>query len=215
MIQILGNCGALHMNREQIINGIHKGIASAHSKYEKWSEGYWLSDSGVEGFLVSEIAANLQSGRKDGGSLLMEARFSEIVDDDGLNRNRADIVLFDRLGRSTCVIEVKRGWSSGAWGVRKDLTRLHNLLAVANEQNNSAVRRGFLAMYLARQVGGRRMSLQERMTSIVDVAKQHVGSDVRLRVVKSNVREKSFQEEDGLYYPWQWGSLSIEVTLPQ
>ena len=44
-----------------IRDAILAGIQSANVEYEKWSNGWWATDSGVEGLLVAGIAKKLHA----------------------------------------------------------------------------------------------------------------------------------------------------------
>ncbi len=111
-------------SRKTIREAIFAGTRSANVKYEELSNGWWLTDSGVESLLVSAIAESLGSKQSDGDSLVMELPFRNIVVWSGISRrrgrpratlkgiNRADIVLFNGNGRPVCVIEVKRLWGA-------------------------------------------------------------------------------------------------------
>ena len=44
------------ITRGGIIEAIHEGTSGSNKKYEKWSNGMWVTDSGVEGLMVACIA---------------------------------------------------------------------------------------------------------------------------------------------------------------
>ncbi len=44
------------MTRCDIIKAVQEGSRDANKKYERWTRGWWLHDSGVEGLLVAGIA---------------------------------------------------------------------------------------------------------------------------------------------------------------
>ena len=147
--------------RKTIREAIFAGTKSANVKYEELSNGWWLTDSGVESLLVSAIAESLGSKQSDGESLVMELPFRNIVDWSGTSRrrgrpratlrgiNRADIVLFNRDRKPVCVIEVKRLWDRArCFG---DLARIRDLVLQCNRQHDGSLRRGFLALMLAKK----------------------------------------------------------------
>ena len=148
-------------SRKTIREAIFAGTRSANVKYEELSNGWWLTDSGVESLLVSAIAESLGSKQSDGESLVMELPFRNIVVWSGISRrrgrpratlkgiNRADIVLFNGNGRPVCVIEVKRLWDRArCFG---DLARIRDLVLQCNRQHDGSLRRGFLALMLAKK----------------------------------------------------------------
>ena len=142
--------------RDAVVHAVLRGIASANSKFEKWTKGSWVSDYGVEGFMVAHIAAALRREQDEGESLLLEAPFEEIREWSRAARRpgrprqvlqgnrRADIALFDRRDRTVHVIEVKRGWNRQS--CFRDVKRLMALLNVCARQRNGSLKHGFLAL---------------------------------------------------------------------
>ena len=110
------------LTREKIIEAMHDGSLTASEKYEKWSRGWTVFDSGVEGILVAGIAEALHDSQRNSGSLLLEVHFKDIQEWSGASRppgrprstlrgaNRMDIVLFNDQECPICAIEVKRAW---------------------------------------------------------------------------------------------------------
>ena len=144
-----------------IREAIFAGIEAANVKYENLSDGWWLTDSGVESLLVSAIGESLGSKQSDGESLVMELPFRTIVDWSGTSRrrgrppttlrgiNRADIVLFNSDRKPVCVVEVKRLWDRARYFA--DLARIRDLVLQCNRQHNGSLRRGFLTLMLAKK----------------------------------------------------------------
>ena len=62
-----------------IREAIFAGIEAANVKYGELSDGWWVTDTGVEGLLVSAIAERLDSKQRDGESLVMELPFRYIM----------------------------------------------------------------------------------------------------------------------------------------
>ena len=106
--------------RRAIKKAILKGLQLANKRYERWSGGWWLTDSGVEGHAVSTIGEMLNRQVAGSGNIVMEMPFGTIEEWSGAGRprgrpretlnasNRADIVVLDRRDRPVYVIEVKR-----------------------------------------------------------------------------------------------------------
>ena len=144
---------------EAIKKAILDGIHAANVRYEEWSSGWWVTDSGVEGHVVSTIAKKLGRQIAGQGSLLMELPFGTIRQGSGAaqppgrprktlnSRNRADIVLRDTNDRPVCVIEVKRFWDEEK--CFKDLERIRNLILRYNRRKGGSLDLGFLAFMLA------------------------------------------------------------------
>lgn len=108
------------MKVTDILKAIHKGARIANEKYEDWSNGNWITDNGVEGWLVGCIAEAIHERQKTHESLLLEVSFRNIKKWSearlrrgrrrllSKGRKRADIVLLNRNEQPICVIEIKR-----------------------------------------------------------------------------------------------------------
>lgn len=139
-----------------VVDAVLRGIDSANVRFEEWSKGSWVSDYGVEGFMVAQIAAALRREQDERESLLIEAPFDEIREYSGAARppgrprevlqgsRRADIALFDRRGRTVYVIEAKRKWERGR--CFEDIERLLALLNACARERNGSLKNGFLAL---------------------------------------------------------------------
>ena len=146
-------------DRESIKDAILDGIHAANVSYEEWSRGWWVTDSGVEGHVVSMIAGKLNQRIAGQGSLVMELPFGIIRKWSGAkrspwrpqktlnSRNRADMVLLDMNNRPVCVIEVKRFWDEEK--CFKHLKRIRDLILQCNRKKGGSLSRGFLAFMLA------------------------------------------------------------------
>ena len=146
------------VDRRAIRDAILNGVQVANRRYENWSRGAWLSDSGVEGHVVSTIGEKLHELIAGKGSIEMEMPFGSIRDWSNARRprgrprisqnrrNRADIVVLTKEWRPVCVIEVKRGWE-----VKKclwDLVRIRDLILRCGRKNDGTLTGGFLAFLL-------------------------------------------------------------------
>ena len=153
------------VDRRAMRNAILDGVQVANRRYEKWSRGGWLSDSGVEGHVVSTIAEKLHGPVSGKGSIAMEMSFGSIrkwsraKNPQGRPRknlkarNRADIVVLSEEWRPVCVIEVKRVWHEV--NCLKDLGRIRDLILGCGRHKNGLLRSGFLT-FLLEGVAGRR-----------------------------------------------------------
>ena len=143
--------------KEAVIKAVHRGMTTANLRFEEWSKGSWVSDYGIEGFMVAHIAAALRKEQDKGESLLLEATFKEIREYSGAqrqpgrpqkvlkDRNRADITLLNQCYRTVRVIEVKRSWDNKKRCFR-DIKRLLALLEACARQKSGSLKYGFLAL---------------------------------------------------------------------
>ena len=212
-----------------IRSAIFAGIRAANVEYEKWSNGWWVTDSGVEGLMVSSIAKRLSSRQNDRESLVMELAFRYILERAGATRprgrptralrggNLADIVLLDRDERPACVVEVKRMWDQT--GCFRDLNRIRELVLQCNRRHDGSLRRGFLAVMLVETDATREMAEQ----GIREQAKQ-IERAIRDEFDSGGLRVKCFL---GLvrFYPekyrakydvdqWAHAGFCVELSSP-
>ena len=174
--------------RDAVVHAVLRGIASANSKFEEWTKGSWVSDYGVEGFMVAHIAAALRREQDERESLLLEAPFDEIREWSLAARRpgrprqvlqgnrRADIALFDRRDRTVHVIEVKRRWDRKC--CFRDVERLLALLNVCARQSNGSLKHGFLALPIiewAETWRDARARIQDKADSIEEEVQREFG----------------------------------------
>lgn len=178
------------ITKEAVIKAVHRGITTANTRYEEWSKGSWVSDYGVEGFMVAHIAAALRKEQDEGESILLEATFKEIREYSGAqrrpgrpkkaikDRHRADITLLDRRYRTVRVIEVKRSWDKTT--CFDDIKRLLALLEDCAQQKSGSLKYGFLALPIV-ETAKTRSELPDKI-------------DAKVKKIKRDVRTE-FQEE--------------------
>ena len=208
-----------------IISAIEEGANAANKKYENWSNGSWVTDSGVENLMVACIAEAVNKGQEPHESLGMEVSFRDIrkMSRARLKRgrppatvkdtNRADIVLFNRFERPTCVIEVKRSWNSDqCW---MDLERIRDLVRACAYVKGGSLRRGFLAMMIVKKATKTKSPndrIEEYMGKIkerVDTEFKSKGQNVKYHPGKARPPGKRFRE---LYGDWRAASFCIEIS---
>ena len=146
------------VGRIEVRNAILSGVQAANRRYERWSRGGWISDSGVEGHVVSTIGKKLDGLISGQGSIEMEMPFGAIQRWSAAERrrgrprftmnprNRADIVILTKRWRPVFVIEVKRRWDKKE--CLKDLARIRDLTLKCGRQNDGTLKGGFLAFLL-------------------------------------------------------------------
>lgn len=213
-------------DRRSIAVAIQEGIRDANRKYEAWSNGAWLTDSGVESLEVAGIAERLNSRMKPHESLLMEVPFRDIIEMSGAQRgrgrpraklrgtNRADIALFNGAWKPVCVIEVKRLWNRDR--CFHDLERIRDLVRECNNQQHGSLRRGFLALMLAKQALGPKSAkqrIEEQAAQIANsVSEQFDRRGLNVRFDRSAVR--NYPEKYRRAYDsgdWAHASFCIEL----
>ncbi len=215
--------------RKTIRKAIFAGTRSANVNYEELSNGWWLTDSGVESLLVWAIAESLGSKQSDGESLVMELPFKYIVDWSGTSRrrgrpratlrgiHRADIVLLNWDQKPVCVIEVKRLWDRArCFG---DLARIRDLVLQCNRQHDGSLRRGFLALMLAKKATANETAKQrigQQAAQIEDLIE--AGFDrkgLTLRCFAGPVRH--YPKEYRILYDeceWAHAGFCVELSSP-
>ena len=128
---------------------------------------------------------------------------------------RADIVLLDENERPVCMVEVKRFWDRTR--CIKDLQRIRNLLLLCENQNAGSLKRGFVAMMLAKKAllnqsaGERTRGHAKRIKAIV--REEFVSEGLTLRFHRGAVRNypREFQrlrEEPN----WAHAGFCIELA---
>lgn len=205
------------MTKKDIIRAIQEGTRTANEEYLEWTAGCSIGDSGVEGHLVSVIARQLRKYQDDDESLLMECPFSCIREWSGASRppgrppavvndrNRSDIVLFNKNAMPTCVIEIKRRWTTES--CFKDLRRVSTLVKRCSHQRNGSLRRGFLAVYLEKwqSVDDESRRIQELVSEEFD------DEEIGLRFHESSPCTK----KDTWGNAWEFACLCIEIHARQ
>lgn len=208
-----------------IVNAIEEGCKVANRKYEEWSDGYWVTDSGVESLMVACIAEAVNRRQERHESLGMEVSFRDIkamskarpkpggrpatVKD----TSRADMVLFNGQVRPICVIEVKRTWNADQCWI--DLERIRDLVRSYNHVKGGSLRRGFLAIMIVKAATKTKTSddrIAEYMTKIekrVNSEFDRKGQNVRYYPGKANPAGKRFQQLNG---NWKAASFCIEIS---
>ena len=213
------------ITRASIIEAVHEGTTGANRKYEKWTNGSWVTDSGVEGLMVSSIAEAVNNRQDEDESLIMEVPFQYIRDMSEARAkrgprpatlkgtNRADIVLFNRSDRPICVIEVKRSWNKvRCW---RDLERIRDLVLACAHGKGGSLRRGFLAMIIAKKATNTKAAEDRIKDYIGDIEVligknfNNRGLNVRYHPGDARPLGDRFRQ---LYGDWSAGSFCIEVS---
>ena len=192
-----------------IVDAIEEGCNVANRKFEEWSNGLWVTDSGVESLMVTCIAEAVNKRQERHESLAMEVSFRDIRElskaRPKLGRrpatvkdtNRADIVLFNRLERPTCVIEVKRTWNSDqCW---RDLERIRDLVRTCAHVKGGSLRRGLLSMMIPKKATKAKSPddrIDEYVGKIEELVNSHFnskGQSVKYHLGKPSALGKRFR----------------------
>ena len=216
------------ITRQDIIGAIHKGISDADLKYEQWTKGSTVLNAGVESIMVSTVAEELGKRQRSSSDFLdLECSFRDIIKYSGASRspgrrratlkggNRADIVLFNSYGKPTCVIEIKRTWN--AEQCLGDLSRIRDLIDTCSRSKGGSLRRGFLAMWIAKYVKCNSKSsakdrIRKQISKINSVLEQrYVTTGLVAEPLLGRIRGPAdeFMEEG---YEWKGASFCIEIS---
>ena len=183
------------IKKAQIIEAIHAGTETANRNYEDWSNGAWVTDSGVEGLLAASIAQAVHECQTEDESLLMELSFGDIEALSGANAmrgprpvnfsvaNRADIVLLNRVRKPICIIEVKRSWNRKH--CLNDLDRVYNFVRRLSHSKSGSIQRGFLAFTIAKKATRKKTS-DCRIIEHIETIKEQINAHFRRRT--KNIR---------------------------
>ena len=95
------------IGREDIGKAVMEGVQAANRRYEAWSRGGWLTDSGAEGPVAAAVGEKLHGVLGGEGSIEMQMPIGAILDWSAVGRrkrrprfimephNRVDIVILD------------------------------------------------------------------------------------------------------------------------
>ncbi|MYK33307.1 MAG: hypothetical protein F4051_16870 [Boseongicola sp. SB0670_bin_30] len=196
-----------------IRRAILEGVQAANVEYEKWSCGWWVTDSGIEGHVVSTVARKLYSRVAGDGCVVMELAFEFIQEWSGAGRprgrplpnlkegKRADIVILDKKERPIYVIEVKRLWDKKPCLV--DLNRMRDLILKFGQEREGSLRRGLLTfLAVGRQTNGTtaRLALADQVQGIGTVLEDEFDTKgLKLTCHQGSVRRypKEYREQHG------------------
>lgn len=145
------------IDRQAIGEAIMEGVQAANRRYEAWSRGGWLTDSGAEGPTVEAVGEKLHGALAGDGSIEMQMPSGAVLDWSAARRrkrrprhieaphNRVDIVILDRNWRPVCAVEVNRFWQQEE--CLEDLERVRDLI-VESSRRDGSLTVGFVAFLL-------------------------------------------------------------------
>lgn len=152
------------MRKQNILKAIGKGIDVANKTYDKWSNGLWLSDSGIENLLSVKVAEEIVKDKESlnlmkGESIRLETTFKEIEEYSNAPKkkgpkldilkpnHRADITLWHKNETIAAIIEIKRCWNKRTCG--NDLERLTKIIGNYGKPRSGTGKFGVLANFIA------------------------------------------------------------------
>ncbi len=134
------------------------GMQLANTRYERWTNGWWITDVGVERYVVSTILETLHHKLPRRQVSVSELSFEHIIWWSGryprpgrpranMNEgNRCDIVILSASGRPIHLVEVKRNWHED--NCLLDLSRIRDLLLECGPARDGSLRRGYLTFII-------------------------------------------------------------------
>ena len=212
------------ITHSEILKAIQEGTIEANTRYETWTKGYWVTDSGVEGLMVATIAEALHERFCEHDTVVLELSFQEIEEwsrappRPGVRpavmkkTSRADIVLLNGRARPTCIIEVKRMWEKTS--CLNDLARIGAHVRRLSHSKGGSVRRGFLAFLIAgsdTEGQSPRACIEaraEEIVGIVDSDLRYIREYWRWWLGESISLGEPYEAE---YGKWEAASFSIEI----
>lgn len=178
------------MNREQVIEALHEGMALAVRDYHAWTNGASIEEWGVESLLTAACAGALAKAAKEeahGPFLTLEQTFAGLLEYSeryspsgrptkaaarlkSKPTGRMDIVIWNRAGTPRAVIEVKR--SDGTAGLKEDAERVAGFITTAGRLYDGSVRYGAVAtlIHASTREGFLRRKEDARSAVIFEVA---------------------------------------------
>lgn len=145
------------IGREAIRMAVMEGVQAANTRYETWSRGGWLTDSGAEGPVAAAVGETLHGAIAGKGSIEMQMPIRAILDWSAIGRrkgrprfimepdNRVDIVILNREWRPVCVVETQRYWQDEE--CLEDLGTVRDLI-LDDDSRNGSLTAGFVAFLL-------------------------------------------------------------------
>ena len=175
--------------KKEVIGAVLKGIARGNKKYENMTAGYWLTDSGAEGFMVANVAECLHAELGENESLLLETQYVWIREWSGASRPRglrprvlkgkprADILVFNAQQRSAYVIELKRFWDRKR--CFSDIRRLRATLRECARQANGSLKHGILG-FLIVEWGTTRYAARKKIRDKATAIREDIQTSFRM-----------------------------------
>ncbi len=208
------------LTEKQIVSAIFEGTRNANKKYEKWTGGWSLLDSGVESLMVCEIGGALNRLQKGKERLLLEAQFDWIKDWTGAQTRgripgairgskRTDIALFNSKDQPVCVIEVKRKWNKKT--CMEDLDRIWESISRFGFKKKGALRRGFLAVLVSGQAKDKtaaKRKAEGNREKIESMIRERFGEKAIVKCEYSSISSKEM--DDAVE---QWGVFCVQISL--
>lgn len=173
------------LKRKQVVAAVHKGMAKAARRFQRWTGGEALADWGVESLLTAYCAEEVAAaaGREGarfrifveqpfGGLLAWSERKHGVgrphrraVDMVERPTRRVDLVIRNAMGAPRAVIELKR--DANLRGLEHDAKRLADFVQFAGRDHNGSIRWGILGV-LVHARGSHASGALDRMLALRD-----------------------------------------------
>jgi len=207
------------ITKDDIIAAIHEGIEHANTKYEEWSKGYWITDSGIESLMTICIANTVRGYQAQHESIMMEVPLKHIMKESRAQptpgqkpatikgNKRADIVLFNGQKNPICIIELKRLWNKSE--CFKDLKRIRDLITKCSSMKGGTLRRGFLGLMVPKRATEAKSS-NDRILEQIGKIKKLICEEFKTNNLK--ICFHSSNSFSGIHPDWKAASLCIEIS---
>ena len=211
------------IRKQDVIDAVLKGIARGNKKYENMTGGYWLTDSGAEGFMVANVADWLHEALGDNESLLLETQYGWIQEWSGASRPRgrppealkgkprADIAVFNAREKPAYVIELKRSWDRKRCFT--DIRRLRATLRQCARQVNGSLKHGILGLMIV-ESGASRYAAQRKIRDKAAAIQEDVQTSFKLDDSKVEFSRGDMRRFPNWYkYDEEWFAAGFCITL--
>ena len=205
------------VTEEQIVSAIFEGTRNANKKYERWTGGWSLLDSGVESLMVCEIGDALNRRQTEKESLLLEVQFDWIKDWAGAQTRgripgairgskRTDIALFNSNDQPVCIIEVKRKWNKKT--CMEDLDRIWEAISRFGFKKKGRLRRGFLAVLVSGKAKDKTEAKRKATVNREKIVRKRFEEKAIVKCEYSSI--SSEEMDDGVL---EWGVFCVQISL--
>jgi hypothetical protein len=147
------------LETETIPAAVLAGITKAHLNYERWTGGYWLSDSGVENVMQTYVAEHCFDAVQAFGMTVQMEAGAGVYLSKGSGR-RFDVAVLDHAGRISHVIELKRGGGKAG----EDADRFVEVLRTFEDDRAQRVRAAYWGAFVHDERGA--LALDRRVTRV-------------------------------------------------
>jgi hypothetical protein len=196
--------------QDPIAGAILQGIKKANDKYRAWSNGFWLSDAGVENVMQTYVAEACFKAVKDEGlHVHPEASLPYFFGKADAARNRLDVAVTGEDEIPLYVIELKRGLS-GEW---RDTDKFNQLLIRWRTPSKNGLRSAYWGQFIPWRYSTRYPTLESRVEAAIEKFKSQINLS-RLDIVWNEMfLGKGYWPNDaGDQVEWRAAALVATIT---